>query len=182
MGGGIPAGSDDEICAGSQHSVRFGDMVVNVFDDEWERGFDRDGYVSRLRPLRKALGAERMGATVYELAPGEQSTPYHFQYAEEEWLLVLDGRPSLRTPDGVQTLKGGDMVAFRRGPEGAHAIRNETSVPVRILMIATREDVEVAVFPDSGKTFASANRLRPGESVSLMNRAEANLDYFDGEP
>jgi uncharacterized cupin superfamily protein len=156
-------------------------VVVNVFDDEWEQGFDRDGYVSRIRSLRKALGAERMGASVFELAPGERSTPYHFQYAEEEWLLVLDGEPSLRTPEGVRTLKKGDIVAFRRGPEGAHQIRNETSLPARVLMISTREDVEVAVFPDSGKTFASANRLRPGGSVSLMNRTEANLDYFDGE-
>lgn len=156
-------------------------MVVNVFEDKWEPGFDRDGYVSRRRPLGKALGAERMGATVYEVAPGERTTPYHFQYAEEEWLLVLDGEPSLRRPEGIQNLRRGDIVAFPRGPDGAHEIRNETSLPVRILMISTREDVEVAVFPDSGKTFASANRLRPGESVRLMNRAEANLDYFDGE-
>jgi len=156
-------------------------VIVNVFDDEWQQGFERDGYVSRIRPLRAALGAERMGATVMELAPGEQSTPYHFQYAEEEWLLVLDGEPSLRTPEGVLTLKRGDIVCFRRGPDGAHMMRNETSQPVRLLMIATREDVEVAVFPDSGKTFASANRLRPGEGVTLMNRVEANLDYFDGE-
>jgi uncharacterized cupin superfamily protein len=154
-------------------------VVVNVFDDEWEQGFDRDGYVSRLRPLRKALGAERMGASVFELAPGEQSTPYHFQYAEEEWLLVLDGDPSLRTPEGVRTLKRGDIVAFRRGPDGAHQLRNETSSPARILMISTMEDVEVAVFPDSGKTFARANR--GGGGASLMNREEANLDYFDGE-
>ena len=156
-------------------------MVVNVFDDEWQQGFERDGYVSRIRPLRASLGAERLGATVMELGPGEQSTPYHFQYAEEEWLLVLDGAPSVRTPDGVQTLKTGDIVCFRRGPEGAHMMRNETQQPVRLLMISTREDVEVAVFPDSGKTFASANRLRPGEGVTLMNRVEANLDYFDGE-
>ena len=156
-------------------------MVVNVFDDAWEQGFERDGYVSRMRPLRKALGAERMAATVYELAAGERTTPYHFQYAEEEWLLVLDGEPSLRSPTGIQTLRNGDIVAFPRGPDGAHEIRNETSSAVRILMISTREDVEVAVFPDSGKTFASANRLGPGTSVRLMNRTEANLDYFDGE-
>jgi len=156
-------------------------VVVNVFDDEWKQGFDREGWVSRIRPLRAALGAELIGATVFEMDPGEQSTPYHFQYAEEEWLLVLEGEPSLRTPDGVQTLKKGDMVAFRRGPDGAHSMRNETSRPVRVLMLSTRADVEVAVFPDSDKIFASANRLTPGEGVTLMNRAEANLEYFDGE-
>ena len=156
-------------------------MVVNVFDDEWRQGFDREGWVSKIRPLRAALGAEKLGATVFEMAPGEQSTPYHFQYAEEEWLLVLEGEPSLRTPDGVQRLKKGDMVAFRCGPDGAHCMHNETSGPVRILMISTREDVEVAVFPDSGKVFASAGRVTPGEGVTLMNRVEGNLDYFDGE-
>src|SRR5262249_43392548 len=103
-------------CADRSQRSTFEGMVVNVFDDEWRQAFERDGYVSRIRPLREALGAERMGATVMELAPGEQSTPYHFQYAEEEWLLVLDGEPTLRTPGGVQTLKRGDIVAFRRGP------------------------------------------------------------------
>jgi uncharacterized cupin superfamily protein len=81
----------------------------------------------------------------------------------------------------VQTLKRGDIVAFRRGPDGAHQVRNETSSPARISMISTLEAVEVAVFPDSGKTFARANRLASDGGVRLMNREEANLDYFDGE-
>jgi len=156
-------------------------MILNVFDDEWEPGTGRQGYVSHLRSLGDTLGAEKMGATVYGIAPGERLWPYHFHYAEEEWLLVLDGEPSLRTPEGVQRLRTGDLVAFRRGPDGAHEVRNETSSLVRVLMISTKEDVEVGVFPDSGKIAASANRLGSGERVRLLNRPEANLDYFDGE-
>lgn len=156
-------------------------MTVNVYDDEWEQGSDRPGYVSRFRSIGAALGAERLGATLYGLESGERICPYHLHYAEEEWLLVVEGAPTLRTPDGVRALRPGDVVAFPRGPRGAHEVRNETPEPVRVLMLSTKEDVDVAVFPDSGKVAATANRLGAGERVRIMNRPEANLDYFDGE-
>ena len=33
-------------------------------------------------------------------AAGESVCPYHYELTEEEWLIVLDGRPTLRTPEG----------------------------------------------------------------------------------
>ena len=37
-----------------------------------------------------------IGGSVYVLAPGESVCPYHFEFGSEEWLLVLEGRPTLR--------------------------------------------------------------------------------------
>jgi uncharacterized cupin superfamily protein len=154
-------------------------VIFNVFDDDWLQGTPRQGYVSGVRPLGSPLRAEKLGATVYAMEAGERLSPYHFHFAEEEWLLVLDGEPTLRTPDGVAKLRTGDIVAFERGPGGAHEVRNDTASTVRVLMISTKEDVDVGGFPDSGKMFASANRLGPGERVRLLNRPEANLDYAE---
>jgi uncharacterized cupin superfamily protein len=61
-------------------------------DPEGPEGFRAGRY--RLGPL---VGAERTGTTLYLLPPGELLCPCHYEYGEEEWLLVLTGRPFLRT-------------------------------------------------------------------------------------
>ncbi len=125
--------------------------------------------------VREAIGAERIGATVYELAPGKRICPYHWHVAEEEWLYVIRGTPTLRTPDGERVLREGDVVVFPVGPDGAHAVTNATDEPVRVMMISSRAEFEMCVYPDSGKVGVWS----PG--VTLMNRIENNLDYWDGE-
>ena len=42
--------------------------------------------------LGPSLGARQLGATVYELPPGQSICPYHYEYPNEEWLVVLSGR------------------------------------------------------------------------------------------
>jgi uncharacterized cupin superfamily protein len=61
-------------------------------------------------------------------------------------------------------------------------VRNDSDAPVRVVMFSTASDPEVCVYPDSGKVgmFAGWSRA-DGQRVSLMNRPEANLDYWDGE-
>src|SRR5439155_23733527 len=86
---------------------------------------DPEGFRAGMARLGKALGAERTGISVYELPPGQAICPYHYEYGEEEWLLVLEGRPTLRHPEGSDSLAPWDAVLFPRGAEGAHGGRNE---------------------------------------------------------
>ena|SRR5436190_1318995 len=146
---------------------------VNVFDDlpaEGERRFGDD------------LGSTQWGGTVYELAPGKRICAYHWHFGEEEWVLVLAGAPTVRTPEGERTLQPWDVAAFLTGEQGAHEVRNDTAEIVRVMMFSTASDPEVCVYPDSGKigVFAGWSR-KDGQKVTLMNRPEANLDYWDGE-
>ncbi|MBA2357727.1 MAG: cupin domain-containing protein [Actinobacteria bacterium] len=148
---------------------------VNLFADEWDGGRDRPGWKWRRLDVGGRLGAELLGASLYELAPGEKTFPYHWHHAEEEWLLVLAGRPTLRSPEGEQELRPGDAVAFRRGPEGAHLVRNDTAEPARLLILSSEAEVEVAEYPDSGKVGVFSKHRR------LLVREDAGVDYFDGE-
>ena len=107
-----------------------------------------------------ALGATMWGGTLYELAPGEKSV-YHWQVGEEEWLLVVAGEPTLRTPEGEQVLKPWDVAVFRRGEEGAHQIRNDTDAPVRAVFFSTVSDPEVVVYPDEDRIGVVAGWSRP---------------------
>ena len=86
----------------------------------------------RFGPL---LGAEQLGATVYELPPGQAICPYHYEYAEEEWLLVLEGRPTLRRPDGEEDACAvGRRLLLPPVRQAPTSVRNETDAPVRVLM------------------------------------------------
>jgi uncharacterized cupin superfamily protein len=87
---------------------------------------------------------------VSELPPGKVS-PYHWQVGEEEWLLVLEGEPTLRTPGGEERLRPWDIALFVRGEKGAHQVRNDTGSPVRVAFFSSVADPEVAVYPDDGK-------------------------------
>ena len=106
--------------------------------------FDETGRIG------EALGAAHWGCTVYELPPGEAST-YHWHFGEEEWLLVLAGAPTLRTPEGERALKAWDVAVFPRGEAGAHQLRNATDAMVRAAFFSTKADPEVVVYPDDDR-------------------------------
>ena len=117
------------------------------------------------------------GASLYLLPPGEALCPYHYEHGEEEWVLVLEGNPSVRTPEGVHPLEPMDVVFFPRGPEGAHQLRNDAPAPARILMWSTIVLPTVSVYPDSGKIGVWTGTA---EDDRLFERASA-VDYYRGE-
>jgi uncharacterized cupin superfamily protein len=157
-------------------------LSLNLFDDVWKDGEERDGYASRERVVAEELGAKLWGGTMYELSPGERTCPYHWHVGEEEWLLVVAGTPILRTPDGERELRAWDIAVCPRGPEGAHELRNDGDAVARVLLLSSVSDPEICVYPDSGKVGASGGWSRSdGVRVGLRNRPEANLDYYDGE-
>ncbi len=155
---------------------------VNVYGDEWPDGTDEPGFRNRERRLGETLGAQKIGGTIYLIEPGQRSCPYHWHFGEEEWMLVLEGTVTLRTPNGERELTRGDVVAFPTGPGGAHDVRCSGGEAARVLMLSTMSDPEICVYPDSEKLGASAGFLRTdGARARLLNREASNLEYFDGE-
>jgi uncharacterized cupin superfamily protein len=94
------------------------------------------GAALRRRPDPSRGGRAAHGRLALRASPGAGNLPYHYEYAEEEWLLALDPGASVRTPDGTQALAPLDLVFFARGPEGAHQVRNDSSAAVRVLMFS----------------------------------------------
>ena len=136
-----------------------------------------EGFRSGRVRAAEGSAAQRTGASVYELPPGQAVCPYHYELSEEEWLLVIEGRPTLRTPEGEDQLEPFDMVFFPPGPEGAHKITNDTDSPVRIVMWSEVVYPAATVYPDSDKLGVyTADR-----SETLIVRRSSGVDYFDGE-
>ena len=136
-----------------------------------------DGFRPRSMRLGGFVGAARTGITIYELPPGQAICPYHYENPEEEWLLVLEGRPTLRHPDGEDVLEPWDVVFFPSGPDGAHAVRNETGSSTRVLMFSDRSTVAASVYPDSDKIAIWTGN----EHDNLIVRRASGVGYWDGE-
>ena len=139
---------------------------------------DPEGFRAGLFRLGKALGAAETGTSVYELPPGESICPYHYEHGEEEWLIVLDGRPSVRHPEGTDQLEPWDVVFFPRGPDGAHGVRNETDSTVRVLMYSTVRYPTATVYPDSDKIGIWTGGDRSDDLITTRSSA---VDYYHGE-
>ena len=151
---------------------------VNIANPRFEHDAeDPDGFRAGMARVGPSLGASQIGTSLYEIRPGQAICPYHYEYAEEEWLLVLDGRPTLRDPDGSHRLEPWDLVVFPTGPEGAHQVRNETDDTVRVLMYSTVTHPAATVYPDSDKiAIWTGNR----DDDVIVPRS-AGVDYFHGE-
>jgi uncharacterized cupin superfamily protein len=139
---------------------------LNVFSDKKPEG--------RL-DVGRALGSTALTMFVYDLEPGSSSSPYHYEY-EEEWLLVLEGTATVRTPDGQQPAPRGALMCFPAGPAGAHKVVNAGDEPVLALMWSSSREPAVAVYPDSDKMGVWA-----GEDHVLLRRSDGHVDYYDGE-
>ena len=122
--------------------------VFNLNGNEWDRTEERTGWRSKDAWVGHHIGAELIGGSMYELEPGDRLWPYHTHHANEEWVIVLRGQPTLRTPGGERQLDEGEVVHFPTGPEGAHGIRNDTDETVRYVMAGTRVSPEVVEYPD----------------------------------
>jgi uncharacterized cupin superfamily protein len=151
---------------------------VNVFEVETTHRDDRPERFRRgslaLAPL---IGGKLLGASVYELPAAKSICPYHYEYGNEEWLIVLAGRPTVRTPEGELELTPGDVTSFPEGPAGAHQVTNHRNELVRVLMLSTKGVPTVWVYPDSDKIGVWAGN----EADYLMARRASHVDYWDGE-
>ena len=134
------------------------------------------GHDFRGTSLTELFEATSTGMGVYEIAPGNSSWPYHFETTQEEWLIVVEGELTLRTPTGETVLRAGDVTRFPAGAAGAHAIRNHTDAPVRYVMPSTNPRYGgAAVYPDSGNVHVF------GPGFDHRGRLGEPIGYWDGE-
>jgi len=137
---------------------------------------DPEGYRAGMARFGPLLGATKMGASLYELPPGQSICPYHYEYPDEEWLVVVSGRVMVRHPGGEDELGSGDIVCFPGGPDGAHKVTCLGDETARIVINSTKEAPAIAVYPDSGKV-----GIWPGDDRDRLMMRRDTLEYYDGE-
>lgn len=151
-------------------------LIRNFHDQPRERFVRAPLYDSESASLTSGTVACKLGANFDIVAPGQMSCPYHLHHAQEEMFVILQGEGTLRVAGERVPIRAGDVITIPPGPDYPHHLINTSDAPLHYLSISTTERPEVCEYPDSGKLGAFA----PG--VRLLQRREASLDYWDGEP
>jgi uncharacterized cupin superfamily protein len=149
--------------------------VPNVYRPDYRATDDH-----RVARVAEEAGAENLGLSVYELAPGEGMV-FHYHVQREELMVVLRGTVALRTANGWETVPEGEVVAFPRGERGAHGYENRSEETVQLLMVSEMNGPNITVYPDAGRigVFDSG---RPSERRfgALFDVGDAVADYGGG--
>lgn len=150
----------------------------NLFSDLWD-GEDEE-YGTRRRMFWRPDDA-RLGATLYELAPGAPEGYMHMHYGAEEVFFVLNGRPTFRNPHGEETLGPGDFVSCPEGRAGLHTFSNPSDEPARILAISAGSFPDVVAYPEHGYAWVATRDPDPTLLVKdgdpgIITRFEIPID------
>ena len=119
------------------------------------------------------IGGEHLGGSGSRSPPAARPA-LHWEAAHEEWLIVLSGTPTVRTPAGEEVLAPGDVVCFPAGPDGPTRSATDGDEPCRMMMVSNRAAVNVVVYPDTGRSACAP--LAGGDFL-----ADAGVGYWDGE-
>jgi uncharacterized cupin superfamily protein len=175
--------TDNELAPATPTARRYRGRVPgpNVYRPDLEPQDRQNGFASKRALVARAAGARKLGASVFEVGPGESHCPYHLHYANEEMVVALKGTLSLRTPDGWREMAEGEVAAFPAGTEGAHQLSNFSDEVVRYMVVSTMRAPEVCVYPDSGKISAEQNAPGDVDGHDEFHRSVDQVDYFLGE-
>jgi uncharacterized cupin superfamily protein len=148
-------------------------LPFSVEDVPWEEYSHGERFGTRVRQLGEFGGCSHVGVCMEEIAPGRQAYVAHYHMLEEEHVLILAGRPTLRLGAGTHELGPGSYVCFPAGQKAGHALVNATDETVRYLIVGERNPHEVTVHTDTGRVGV---RLT-GEGY----RKADTLEYWEGE-
>jgi len=151
--------------------------TFNLNSDEWDGTRDREGWRVKGAFVGQRIGGELIGATMSEVEAGSRLWPYHTHYLNEEWVIVLRGEPTLRTPEGEHVLSEGDVVCCPRVKDGAHQIFNRTDSPVRVLMLSSMIPGEIIEYLDTGKVLAKGVE----DEDIMFARPGPDVEFWEGE-
>ncbi len=100
------------------------------------------------RPLGDVFGLTNFGVNLTRLAPGAISALRHAHTMQDEFVYILEGRPTLVTDAGRTALQPGMCAGFKGGTGDGHHLVNETAEDVVYLEIGDRTPGDGATYPD----------------------------------
>ncbi len=130
----------------------------NLYSDLWDG--ENEGSGRKFQVFWRPENA-RMGATLYELVPGDDGGRLHMHFGAEEMFFVLSGRPTFRNQHGEEELAAGDFVFCPEGRAGLNAFSNKTDELVRLLAMSAGGFPDVVAYPEDGYAWVATRDPDP---------------------
>lgn len=156
-------------------------LHVNEDDIDW-KAYDEEGHEFRRKELANAVDAEQLGASLYELPPGDRSWPYHYHTANEEAMFVLDGTGMVRLDGEERPLESGDFVVFPADERGGHQVVNDSDEPLRYLVVSTMTEPDITIYPEMEKFGVYAGSPPGGREERTFEGyfpLDADVEYWE---
>jgi len=112
------------------------------------------------RPLGDPFGLTNFGVNITRLAPGGSSALRHAHTKQDEFVYILEGRPTLVNNVGRTALEAGMCAGFKAGSGDAHCLVNETDEDVVYLEIGDRTEGDAVEYPDDDLAVATVDGRR----------------------
>ena len=100
------------------------------------------------RPLGDLFGLTNFGVNLTRLAPDAVSALRHAHTKQDEFVYILQGRPTLHTDEGRTQLFPGMCAGFKAGTGNGHCLINETTEDVVYLEVGDRTPGDEGSYPD----------------------------------
>lgn len=100
------------------------------------------------RSLGDVFGLSDYGVNFVRLPPGSWSSQRHWHSAEDEFLYVLEGKPTLITDRGETELAAGMFAGFKAGVADGHHLVNNTDETVVYIEVGSRKESDEVWYSD----------------------------------
>jgi len=126
------------------------DTILGRLDDLPAKRGDKAPFDGRVeKRLARAVGVTQFGVNHVTLEPGARTASRHWHEAEDEFVLVLSGRPTLVDENGPHDLAPGTIVGFPAGVANAHHVLNDSDADVILIVVGSRRPGEETIhYPD----------------------------------
>jgi uncharacterized cupin superfamily protein len=100
------------------------------------------------RQLGDLFCLTNFGVNLTRLAPNSVSALRHGHTKQDEFVYILQGRPTLHTDEGRTQLSPGMCAGFKAGTGNGHRLINETTEEVVYLEVGDRTPGDEGSYPD----------------------------------
>lgn len=112
--------------------------------------------VRHTKSLGDAVGMSHLGIHLVRVAPGRETTQFHFHHQEEEFIYIISGRGIAEIGDQQVEVGPGDFMGFT-APSLPHGMRNPFEEDLVYLMGGDRSNFDICDYPRLRKRLFRVN-------------------------
>ena len=124
--------------------------------------------------VSRQLGLTHLGASYFEVKPGEAAFPFHVHYLEDELIVILEGQGTYRFGTETYDVKQGDVLSAPAGrAEMAHQLINSGTAPLKYICVSSASETNVVELPEKGVLRVASRKPGGPARIELKTSTEA---------